>query len=81
MNPSTAFQDQLPAHQEEQAPPFKEGWRHALGQPSITATSAGARKNILIPAKDANRRITCPHCVRTYLHVKRLKRHLVRRKL
>lgn len=52
----------------------------APGRPAVTATGPGASKNTLIPAKDADGKFPCPHCVKTYLHAKHLKRHLLRRK-
>jgi hypothetical protein len=39
----------------------------------------GAPKNTTIPAKDADGKFPCPHCNKTYLHAKHLKRHLLRR--
>lgn len=39
----------------------------------------GAAKNTTIPAKDADGKFPCPHCNKTYLHAKHLKRHLLRR--
>lgn len=53
----------------------------APGRPAVTATGPGASKNAMIPAKDADGKFPCPHCVKTYLHAKHLKRHLLRRKL
>lgn len=50
----------------------------APGRPAASATSAG--KNAMIPAKDADGKFPCPHCTKTYLHAKHLKRHLLRRK-
>lgn len=38
-----------------------------------------AAKNTAIPVKDADGRFPCPHCTKTYLHTKHLKRHLLRR--
>lgn len=39
----------------------------------------GTAKNTTIPAKDADGKFPCPHCNKTYLHAKHLKRHLLRR--
>jgi predicted RNA-binding Zn-ribbon protein involved in translation (DUF1610 family) len=50
----------------------------APGRPSVTATSTG-NKAAMIPAKDADGKFPCPHCTKTYLHAKHLKRHLLRR--
>lgn len=38
----------------------------------------GAAKSTTIPAKDADGKFPCPHCNKTYLHAKHLKRHLLR---
>lgn len=48
----------------------------APGRPPVSATATG--KNALIPAKDADGKFPCPHCTKTYLHAKHLKRHLLR---
>ncbi|KAL5354464.1 hypothetical protein ACLOAV_000553 [Pseudogymnoascus australis] len=50
----------------------------APGHPSVTATGPGPSNNALIPAKDADGKFPCPHCVKTYLHAKHLKRHFLR---
>jgi hypothetical protein len=42
--------------------------------------STGSAKGALIPQKDAEGKFPCPHCTKTYLHAKHLKRHLLRRK-
>lgn len=34
-----------------------------------------------LPTKNADNKFECPHCVKTYLHLKHLKRHLLRREL
>lgn len=52
----------------------------APGRPQVTATGPGSTKNAVIPAKDADGKFPCPHCTKTYLHAKHLKRHLLRRK-
>lgn len=39
----------------------------------------GNSKNAAVPAKDAEGKFPCPHCNKTYLHAKHLKRHLLRR--
>lgn len=39
----------------------------------------GSAKSTTIPAKDADGKFPCPHCNKTYLHAKHLKRHLLRR--
>ncbi|KAF7863184.1 hypothetical protein EAF04_007267 [Stromatinia cepivora] len=50
----------------------------APGRPQVTATGPGSTKNAMIPAKDADGKFPCPHCTKTYLHAKHLKRHLLR---
>lgn len=50
----------------------------APGRPPVSGTGTG--KNAMIPAKDADGKFPCPHCTKTYLHAKHLKRHLLRRK-
>jgi hypothetical protein len=52
----------------------------APGRPAVTATGPGSTKNAPVPAKDENGKFPCPHCTKTYLHAKHLKRHLLRRK-
>jgi hypothetical protein len=52
----------------------------APGRPAVAATGTGSTKNAMIPAKDADGKFPCPHCTKTYLHSKHLKRHLLRRK-
>jgi hypothetical protein len=51
----------------------------APGRPAAP-TGTGASKNTVIPQKDADGKFPCPHCTKTYLHAKHLKRHLLRRK-
>ena len=51
----------------------------ALGRPAAP-TSTGASENTVITQKDADSKFPCPHCTKTYLHAKHLKRHLLRRK-
>jgi hypothetical protein len=52
----------------------------APGRPAVNTTGNGSTKNAMIPAKDADGKFPCPHCTKTYLHAKHLKRHLLRRK-
>lgn len=52
----------------------------APGRPAVTATGTGSAKTAIIPQKDADGKFPCPHCTKTYLHAKHLKRHLLRRK-
>ncbi|KAI1386190.1 uncharacterized protein F4822DRAFT_437867 [Hypoxylon trugodes] len=49
----------------------------APGRPAAP-TGSGASKNTVIPQKDADGKFPCPHCTKTYLHAKHLKRHLLR---
>jgi hypothetical protein len=46
---------------------------------AAAVTGTGGSKNGLIPVKDADGKFPCPHCNRSYLHAKHLKRHLLRR--
>lgn len=48
--------------------------------PGRPPASSNTGKNSLMPAKDADGKFPCPHCTKTYLHAKHLKRHLLRRK-
>lgn len=50
----------------------------APGLPTAPAAGSGV-KNKVIPFKDANGRFPCVYCTKTYLHVKYLKRHVLRR--
>ncbi|KAK2591788.1 hypothetical protein QQS21_010519 [Conoideocrella luteorostrata] len=49
----------------------------APGRPAAPTAGNGAKSNI-IPVKDADGKFPCPHCTKTYLHAKHLKRHLLR---
>jgi hypothetical protein len=49
------------------------------GRAAVTNGVNGAAKSTTIPAKDADGKFPCPHCNKTYLHAKHLKRHLLRR--
>lgn len=60
---------------------------HVVGQqgrrgvlPSAPGRAAPGSAKTLIPQKDADGKFPCPHCTKTYLHAKHLKRHLLRRK-
>ncbi|ERT02615.1 hypothetical protein HMPREF1624_00916 [Sporothrix schenckii ATCC 58251] len=48
----------------------------APGRPAPPA--AGSVTKNQIPQKDADGKFPCPHCTKTYLHAKHLKRHLLR---
>ncbi|KAK3987810.1 respiration factor 2 [Cladorrhinum sp. PSN332] len=49
----------------------------APGRPAAPAAGTSQAKN-QIPQKDADGKFPCPHCTKTYLHAKHLKRHLLR---
>lgn len=51
----------------------------APGRPAAPAPGTTTAKPS-IPQKDADGKFPCPHCTKTYLHAKHLKRHLLRRK-
>lgn len=48
------------------------------GRPAVGSTTAPGKG--VIPPKDEDGKYPCPHCTKTYLHAKHLKRHLLRRK-
>ncbi|KAF4126763.1 Fungal specific transcription factor domain [Geosmithia morbida] len=52
----------------------------APGRPAAPTAGSGAPKSAIVPIKDADGKFPCPHCTKTYLHAKHLKRHLLRRK-
>ncbi|EPQ64562.1 Bgt-1977 [Blumeria graminis f. sp. tritici] len=47
----------------------------APGRPPVTSSTG---RSTMIPAKDAEGKFPCPHCTKSYLHAKHLKRHLLR---
>ncbi|KAK0936069.1 hypothetical protein LTR29_012347 [Friedmanniomyces endolithicus] len=49
----------------------------APGRPAAPAQGTASTKS-MIPQKDADGKYPCPHCNKTYLHAKHLKRHLLR---
>ncbi|KAI1840260.1 hypothetical protein JX266_013541 [Neoarthrinium moseri] len=51
--------------------PSAPGWPAA-------PTGPGAGKSTVVAQKDADGKFPCPHCTKTYLHAKHLKRHLLR---
>ena len=52
----------------------------AAGRPSaIIGADVNGQKAPATPSKDADGKFPCPHCDKTYLHAKHLKRHLLRR--
>ena len=53
----------------------------APGRPAAPQAGSGNTKSAVIPVKDADGKFPCPHCTKTYLHAKHLKRHLLRREL
>ncbi|KAK5167198.1 uncharacterized protein LTR77_007929 [Saxophila tyrrhenica] len=50
----------------------------APGRPNPPAQGTQQNTKSLIPQKDADGKFPCPHCNKTYLHAKHLKRHLLR---
>ena len=53
----------------------------ADGRPTAVPTgTANGQKVGNVPLKDEDGKFPCPHCAKTYLHAKHLKRHLLRRK-
>jgi len=53
----------------------------AAGRPAaVPVESNTSAKSSTVPTKDAEGKFPCPHCNKTYLHAKHLKRHLLRRK-
>ncbi|MCJ1437834.1 hypothetical protein MMC27_007221 [Xylographa pallens] len=51
----------------------------AAGRPvAITKEGTSSTKSSIVPIKDADGKFPCPHCNKTYLHAKHLKRHLLR---
>lgn len=52
----------------------------APGRPNPPAQGSTQASKSMIPQKDADGKFPCPHCSKTYLHAKHLKRHLLRRK-
>ena len=52
----------------------------AAGRPDAATVEGNASaKSSVVPNKDADGKYPCPHCNKTYLHAKHLKRHLLRR--
>lgn len=52
----------------------------AAGRPvAIPGANPNGHKAAPTPPKDADGKYPCPHCTKTYLHAKHLKRHLLRR--
>ncbi|KAJ4414621.1 hypothetical protein N0V82_007804 [Gnomoniopsis sp. IMI 355080] len=49
----------------------------APGRPAPPAPGSAAAK-AQVPQKDADGKFPCPHCTKTYLHAKHLKRHMLR---
>ena len=51
----------------------------APGRPNAPTQGNAQSSKSMIPQKDADGKYPCPHCNKTYLHAKHLKRHLLRR--
>ncbi|RDA82391.1 hypothetical protein CP532_2664 [Ophiocordyceps camponoti-leonardi (nom. inval.)] len=77
MQPTSVLRDMEPTHVVG-----SQGRRGILpsapGRPAAPAAGTGAAKSAVIPTKDADGKFPCPHCTKTYLHAKHLKRHLLR---
>ena len=79
----------LIAHQQVPIPEAADQPTHVVGSqgrrgilpsaPGRPAAPTAGAKNTVIPVKDADGKFPCPHCTKTYLHAKHLKRHLLRR--
>lgn len=52
----------------------------APGRPAAPIAGSGNAKSSVVPVKNEEGKFPCPHCTKTYLHAKHLKRHLLRRK-
>ena len=85
---SAQFGNQPAFMQNEEAPTHvvgSQGRRGILpsapGRPNPPAQGATQSTKSMIPQKDADGKYPCPHCNKTYLHAKHLKRHLLRRKI
>jgi hypothetical protein len=86
--PSTGQLGQQPSfNMNEEAPTHvvgSQGRRGILpsapGRPNAPAQGSSQSTKSMIPQKDADGKFPCPHCNKTYLHAKHLKRHLLRRK-
>ena len=60
---------------------------HVVGQqgrrgilPSAPGRAPPSSGKSIVPVKDQDGKFPCPHCSKTYLHAKHLKRHMLRRK-
>ena len=52
-----------------------------VGRPAaVVGADLHASKDVPLPPKDEDGKYPCPHCEKTYLHSKHLKRHLLRRR-
>lgn len=87
-DPSQSF-NLLGATQDQEDPPRthvvgSQGRRgilpSAAGRPAAVTREGTTTKSSIVPIKDADGKFPCPHCNKTYLHAKHLKRHLLRRK-
>jgi hypothetical protein len=70
-----------PYVQREQEPTHVVGQQ---GRRGILPSAAGRptpNGKMAIPPKNEEGKFPCPHCTKTYLHAKHLKRHMLRRKL
>lgn len=84
-----AARQHYPAHllgQQNQVVKQEPEPTHVVGQqgrrgilPSAPGRAAPQSGKTPIPQKDADGKFPCPHCNKTYLHAKHLKRHMLRR--
>lgn len=52
----------------------------APGRPPVPQPGTAGKTGPLVAVKDQDGKFPCPHCPKTYLHAKHLKRHMLRRK-
>ena len=53
----------------------------AIGCPAaVSGEITTGQRSTNVPLKNKDGKYPCPHCIKTYLHAKHLKRHLLRRK-
>jgi hypothetical protein len=83
MPPGGTVMQQGPLHEGEQPTHVvgSQGRRGILpSAPGRAPVGQVNSKGQVTPVKDADGKFPCPHCTKTYLHAKHLKRHLLRRK-
>ncbi|MCJ1478540.1 hypothetical protein MMC13_007220 [Lambiella insularis] len=85
-NPAQSFSMPGPTQEQEDPPRThvvgSQGRRgilpSAAGRPAAVTREGTSTKSSIVPIKDADGKFPCPHCNKTYLHAKHLKRHLLR---